>query len=250
MSRPAIEAGCALDRSAALLAFGTRAAIIVAALAATTFAAITPTAAASTASTLAAVVALATRFAAALEVLSAFAARALLITGAAVLATVSALSARAAATASTTTSAVTALALVRITSRVAGGPARGRGGRLIGVAAEDALQPAEEAARLLLGLGALGWSLIGLIGARLEFPFVTARFTRFEGTRLTGVTPGLAWLVCARLSRFTTTTFTGLATGVPGFTTAFTRRTRLPRLEWSRLAATFAWFAATFSSLT
>ena len=187
-----------------MLAFGSRTAIATTAA----LAAMTSAAATTTPATLAAIVAFASRFATiitTLEWLAAVRTR-LLVAGTPVFAAIPALAA-----ASASTAAIAALALIALATRV-GGVTRLRCRRLFG-ASEESLQPADEAAGLLLRLIRCR-RLIRLRCAGLELPFVTA-VTWLEASRLARFASALARL--PGLARFVGTTFS--ATLTSAFTT-------------------------------
>ena len=146
-----------LDRAAALLAFGARAAIVAITAAFAPFATETPATATTAAAALAAEIAIAARFAA----LSVFAGLGLRITRAAMVVPLAAV----------TTAAAAAMAVVALVAVAAGLTitATRSGCSVLGLAAaEEAFQPAEEAAGFFLR-------------HRLRRAIIAARFAWFKG---------------------------------------------------------------------
>ena len=168
-----------LNCAATLLAFRTRAAAIAAAA----FAAITSAATPPTTTALTTILTFAAILAAG-RGLAALAALALRIARTTVVAAISALAARAAA--ATAAAALSAMAVILLTPRITRGAALRCGG-LVGFAAEDAFQPAQETAGFLLWLTVRRTLRGGLIWTWFKLSVFAARLARLEPSRLTDI---------------------------------------------------------------
>ena len=221
IARGKVYCGCGSDRAAALLAFGAWTAVAAIAATATLSAfAAEPTTAATTTTTALAAIAL-TAVLAAGRAMFAFAA------GAAVVA---------ATEAAITAIAIAAVAVLAVATRIA----LARSGVRGLAAAEETLEPAEEAAGFLRRLG--------LRSARFarRTVAVRARLTRFAGAVVAAGFTGLETARLARLAGIARLTWLALLARIAGLA-GLTRIARLTLVEGLTLTlalAAFAWLAA------